>query len=118
MILSDKERNERILKSIKAFDKEHDTPQKCRNYLINVLGTHNPDGTISQKYGGKLYKGMKMNKELTEIEKAAYEKFRVKHYKHGGNHSVTFTSSPIGWGVDVKCIDCGKVKDITDFGCW
>jgi uncharacterized protein CbrC (UPF0167 family) len=52
---------------------------------------------------------------MTEKEKKAYNEFKKNHYR-----AILLISndSGIGTTVKVKCLKCGKIKDITDYDSW
>lgn len=63
--------------------------------------------------------------KLNDNEVKAAEKFENTH-KHkevnkgaiGGHIQYIFTPTAVGTGKSIKCIICGKVKNITDYDCW
>lgn len=56
---------------------------------------------------------------LNDVETASLVKFQDKHYKKcKGETAVTFIETGIGSNITVKCMKCGKVKDISDYGSW
>lgn len=64
--------------------------------------------------------------EPTEEEKAALVRFRERHNRRhgpckaaaGGRFSVEFTPTGLGTCVVIRCADCRKKRNVTDFGSW
>lgn len=68
---------------------------------------------------------MRTKFELNEVEKKRAEKFIKKHLHPETNHgaigghiSYTFIPTGIGNAVTIKCGDCDKEENITDYDCW
>ena len=67
-----------------------------------------------------------MNISFTEYENKKIRKFAKKHKKCDENklnrgdskYIYILIPGPIGWGIDVKCNVCKKLKDITDYSVW
>lgn len=58
---------------------------------------------------------------LSEKENADAEHFHWKHRcKRKGTRNLELTAKPTGLGlrIDVKCLLCGKTKDISDYDSW
>ena len=56
---------------------------------------------------------------LTENQQAAVDEFRENHrVEKGFKYSITFTPTGIGTNVEIKCLNCGRKEDITDYSVW
>ena len=63
--------------------------------------------------------------KLNEKEENAYKKFCEKHKTkcrdysaEGGQFRISFEPCGLGDVILIKCLVCGKEKNITDFSCW
>ncbi len=61
-----------------------------------------------------------LNGKFVEKENAKIDKFEEKHKKKGCNEGFSFIITPTGIGdnIHVKCEDCRKEKDVSDYGSW
>ena len=58
-----------------------------------------------------------MEFKLNEKEIASAELFRLNHKGHG-QFVYMFTPTGIGTNVQIKCLGCNELKDITDYNLW
>lgn len=59
---------------------------------------------------------------LNDVETASLVKFKTNTIKSAkaklSETAVTFIATGIGSNITVKCMKCGKAKDISDYGSW
>jgi len=76
---------------------------------------------LKQKYciSDKIRKVFKINDVECKAANAFAEKHSIckAHPIGGSKFSYIFTPT-IGMNVHIKCLICGKKKDITDYDCW
>ena len=59
-----------------------------------------------------------MTFNLSKEEELKVEEVRKIHKKCKGTFSYIFTPTGIGFGVEIRCNECGEVLDITDYSNW
>lgn len=56
---------------------------------------------------------------LTDNEQVAIDEFRERHKSEKGfKYSVHIIPTGIGNKIEIKCLNCGKKEDITDYSVW
>lgn len=57
--------------------------------------------------------------KLNEAEEFRYDEFKKQHYSTcNSSISVTFTQTGIAPHIQVECLKCKQIKDISDYTSW